>query len=131
MEAGFSGIQETSSKLSPGSVRSAEVLVDFSCRDEDGQADEEELLLLLQPDQLHDHPTVRVKVHHYEFPAAVVEGLDPALGTDVDGRADAPEGFLEDVQQGQTHDAAVLQKESVRAERPRPGPEPEPEQRQS
>ena len=50
------------------------MLVDFENRNIDGETDEEELLLLLQPDQLHLHLTVRVPVLHQKVLTAVVEG---------------------------------------------------------
>lgn len=84
------------------------MLVDFENRNVDGQADEEELLLLLKPDQFHLHLTVRVFEIHHKVLAAVVEGLLPLGHHDGNGRADAPEGFLELVQQSQRYDAAVL-----------------------
>lgn len=84
------------------------MFVDFGSRKVDGEADEEELLLLLQPDQLHPHLTLRVLVLHQEVLAAVVPGLRPGRHRDVNGRADAPEVFLKLVQQGQSHEAAVL-----------------------
>lgn len=111
----------------PDSVGSAEMLVDFSGREEDGEADEEELLLLLQPHQLHPHLPLRILVLHQEVLAAVVPGLHPLGHGDVDGRTDAPEVLLKLVQQGQSHEAAVLTprdtiRERQRAQRSRPQP---------
>lgn len=84
------------------------MLVDFENRNVDGEADEEKLPLLFQPDQLHLHLTIRVLVLHQKVLAAVVEGQRLLRHRDVNGRADTPEGFLELIQQRQRHDAAVL-----------------------
>lgn len=84
------------------------MLVDFENRQVDCEADEEELLLLLQPDQLHLHLTLGVLVVHQKVLAAVVEGQRLLRHRDANGRADTPEGFLELVQQSQRYDAAVL-----------------------
>lgn len=84
------------------------MLVDFEKRNVDGEADEEELLLLLQPDQLHLQLPLRALVLHQKALAAVVAAqriLRPLGGN---GRAGAPEGFLELVQQSQRYEAAVL-----------------------
>lgn len=86
------------------------MLVDFENGNIDNEADEEELLLLLQPDQTHLHLTLRVLVVHREVLAAVVGGRRLLHHGDADGRADAPEGFLDLVEQGQRYDAAVLRK---------------------
>lgn len=84
------------------------MFVDSANRHIDGEADEEELLLLLQPHQFHlHHPVVVVEIHHKVL-AAVVEGQPALRHRDENGRADAPEGFLELVQQSQRYDAAVL-----------------------
>lgn len=88
--------------------------VDFEDGDVEREADEEELLLLFQPDQLHLHLPLRAAVHHQEVGAAVVERLRLLHHGDGDGGADAPEGFLEVVQQGQRHNAAVLKTEAER-----------------
>lgn len=52
----------------------AEMLVDSENRNVDCEADEEELLLLLQPHQLHLHLTVRVVVVHYKLFTVVIKG---------------------------------------------------------
>lgn len=82
--------------------------IDFGNRNVKGEADEEELLLLLQPHQLHLHLSIGAVVPHQIGLTAVVVGQRPLCHRDGNGRADAPEGFLEDVQQSQRHDAAVL-----------------------
>lgn len=48
------------------------MLVDFVNRNADGETDEEELLLLLQPHQIHVHLTLLVLELHQEVLAAVV-----------------------------------------------------------
>lgn len=50
------------------------MLVDFEDRNVDAEADEEELLLLFQPDQPHLHFTIRVLVIHQKGLAVIVEG---------------------------------------------------------
>lgn len=97
-----------SKSLTQASVLSAEAFVDFENWNIDSEADEEELLLLLQPHQLHLHLTLCVLVLHHKVLAAVVGGRRILRHRDVNGRADAPEGFLELVQQCQRYDAAVL-----------------------
>lgn len=84
------------------------MLVDFENRNVDGETDEEELFLLLQPDQRHLHLTVGVLVLHQKVLAAVVERQRLLRHRDANGSADTPERFLELVQQSQRHDAAVL-----------------------
>lgn len=84
------------------------MLVDLGNRNVEREADEEELLLLLQPHQLHLHLTLRVHVGHHKVLAAVVERQRGPGHGDADGRAGAPEGFVKLVQQRQRHDAAVL-----------------------
>lgn len=95
-------------------VLCAEVSVDFEDGDVEREADEEELLLLFQPDQFHLHLPLRAAVHHQEVGAAVAQRLRLLHHGDGNRGADAPEGFLELVQQGQRHDAAVLNTESER-----------------
>lgn len=83
--------------------------VDLSKRDVDGESNEEELLLLCQPHQPHLHLPLRVAVLQPEVLAAVAGQARPHVDhSDADGRADAPEGPLELVQQRQRQDAAVL-----------------------
>lgn len=101
-------INQNSKRSARASVLCAEVLVDFGDRNVDGEADEEKLLLLRQPDQLHPHLTVCVPVLHQKVLAAIVEGQLPPCLCDANSWADAPEGFLELVQQSQCHDATVL-----------------------
>lgn len=82
--------------------------VDFVNRNVDGEADEEKLLLLLQPDQVHLHLPLRAPVLHQKTFAAVVARRRILRLLGANGRADAPEGFVELVQQSQRYDAAVL-----------------------
>lgn len=89
------------------SVLGAEMLVDFVHSHTDHQAVDQELLLLRQPHQLHPHLAVGVLVLHQEVVAAVVTGLR-LRHAGADGGAEAPEGFLMDVQEGQSQEAAVL-----------------------
>lgn len=84
------------------------MLLNFQKRDVDGEADEEKLLLLLQPLKLHLHLTVTVTVVHHEVLTTVVRRLLLLYHPDRDGRADTPERFLELVHQRHCHHAAVL-----------------------
>lgn len=89
------------------------MLVDFEKRNVEDETDEEELLLLLQMHQLQLHLTLRALVLHQEVLAAVVVRQHVPRRPDANGRADAPERFLELVEQRQRHDAAVLQRTRV------------------
>lgn len=90
------------------SILCAEMLVDFGNRNIDGETDEEELLLLLQPHQLHFNLALLVLVVHQKVLAAVVVRQRLLCHRDANRWADAPEGFLKLVQQRQRYDAAVL-----------------------
>lgn len=107
-----------SERLSSVSVIRTETFVDFRDGDVDVEADDEELFLLLEPNQIHLHLTLQVPVLHQEVLAAAVQGQFLPCRCDANGRADAPEGFLELVQQSQRYDAAVLRgvrKKTIRA----------------
>lgn len=67
------------------SVLGAKIVVDFENRNTDSETDEEELLLLLQPGQLHPHSTLRVIERHLKVPAAVVEGQCVVRNHDTNG----------------------------------------------
>lgn len=84
------------------------MFVNFGNGKVDDEADEEELLLLVQPHQFHDHLSLWVLVLHHKVLAAVVAQRPLHRHLDANGRADAPERFLELIQQRQTDDAAVL-----------------------